>query len=224
MANLKDDASTDVDALAGKLIDQMTRECAALRKARIEKTKKDADAAAKSGKDEKDEKAKKKDKPAADPAVITFRIDKVNGMSRTPAEQAALVVKGTSWVCWGAHMADKARDILMFADGKYVTSSPDKVLGDDFDAFKKAWLSNRKGLGLKDAGGKDNWVDSDPFHVELSDAKLKDGDERIAACMDEYARLSRKEDKGRNDKFESKYAKELKPYLDKYTPKEDKKK
>ncbi len=220
MANVKDDASTDVETLAKKLIDNMSDECAKLRKARLEKIKKDTEAATK-GKD-KDKKAAKKEPP--EPPVITFKIDKVNGAARTPAAQAALVVKGTSKVCWGAHMADKARDILMFADGKYVRDSPRKVMGDDFEAFKKAWMSIRKGLGLKDAGGNDNWVDWDPFHVEMADSKIKMSDERVTACLDEYARLSRQENKGKNEQFETKYARELKSHIDKYTPKEDKKK
>lgn len=147
MANDKDDASTDVEALAKKLIDSMTDECAKLRKARVAKNEADAGATVKD---------KVKKAAAATPAVMTFKIDKVNGSIRTPAQQAALVVKGTSQVCWSAHMADKARDILMFADGRYVSGSVKKIMGDDFEAFKKAWLSNRKSIGLKDAGGNDN--------------------------------------------------------------------
>jgi len=50
---------------------------------------------------------------------------------------------------------------------------------------------------------------------------MKRTDDRVKACFDEYARLSRKEDKGKNAAFESKYAGELKSYLDKYSPKKE---
>ena len=83
--------------------------------------------------------AKKDDKKAAEPPVVTFVFDPNKATKcRTPAEQALEVVEGDSWVCWGAHMADKARHVLMKADGKVVWDAK-KTMGDDFDAFKKAW-------------------------------------------------------------------------------------
>jgi hypothetical protein len=184
-----------------------------LRKARMEQAKKEA------GKEKKDDK-KKDPKKVEDPPVVTFVFDP-NPVTkvRTPAEQAEQVVAGRSWVCWGAHMADKARHVIMKADGK-VTWDAKKTMGDDFDAFKKQWADAMKGKGLKNAKGADGWFDGDAFHLELSDSKIAKTDERVVACLDEYARLSRQENKGKNDKFEKDYAALLKDYLKKYEPKE----
>jgi len=218
MASPKDDASTDIEALVKKFAGDMTSECDKLRKARGEKAKKEAEKAS------KDPKAKKDDKKPTDPPLITFALDP-SGVTkcRTPAEQAAQVVAGRSLVCWGAHMADKARHVIMKSDGK-VTWEPKKAMGDDFDAFKKSWASTMSRHGLKNANGKDGWYEGDAFHLELADSKIARSDERVKACFEEYTRLSRKENKGKNEKFEKDYAKDLKPYLEKYTPKDEKEK
>ena len=215
MASPKDDASTDIEALTKKFAEDMTAECASLRKKRLSLAKKDA-------KDAKPD-PKKDPKKAAEPPVITFVFDPSKAtQARTPAEQARQVVANRSWVCWGAHMADKARHVMMKVDGK-VNWEPKKALGDDFDAFKKAWTSTMKKHGLKNANGKDGWYDGDAFHLELADSKIAKTDDRVKACFEEYARLSRQENKGKNDSFETAYAKDLKTYLEKYTPKEKKK-
>jgi hypothetical protein len=218
MASPKDDASTDIEALTKKFAEDMTSECASLRKKRLEQLKKEA-------KDpKKDPKAdpKKDPKKAAEPPEVSIVFDPSKAtLARTPAEQAQQVVAGRSWVCWGAHMADKARHVMMKVDGK-VSWDPKKALGDDFDAFKKAWASTMKKHGLKNAAGKDGWYDGDAFHLELSDSKIAKTDDRVKACFDEYARLSRQENKGKNDKFEKNYASDLKAYLEKYAPKEKK--
>ena len=73
---------------------------------------------------------KKDDKKPADPPEVTFVFDPSKATKcRTPAEQAQEVVENQSWVCWGAHMADKARHVLMKADGK-VTWDPKKTMAD----------------------------------------------------------------------------------------------
>ena len=133
------------------------------------------------------------------------------------------MVASCSWVCWGAHMADKARHVVMKADGK-VTWDAKKSLGADFETFKKLWAAVMSRHGLKNARGKDGWYDGDAFHLELSDSKIARTDERVKACLSEDARLSREQNKGRNEKFEKDYAKDLKPYLDKYPEKDDDKK
>jgi hypothetical protein len=207
MAGDKDDASTDIEALVKSFAKDMTDACAKLRKARMEKTKKEADK-------KKDD--KKKDKKTQDPPVVTFDLDKnAATKSRTPAEQAAEVAAGKSWVCWGAHMADKARHVVMKADGK-VTWDPKKTMGEDFDDFKKSWADAMKSNGLKNAKGGDGWYDGDAFHLELPDSKIAKTDARVAACFEEYARLTRKEGKEKNDKFEQDYAKDLEKYLAPY--------
>lgn len=219
MASSKDDASTDIEALVKRFADSMTSECTALRKARTEKAKKEAEKAAKDKKDDK----KKDDKKPAEPPAVTFALDpSADTKCRTPAEQAKQVVAGRSWVCWGAHMADKARHVIMKADGK-VTWDPKKTMGDDYDALKKVWAETMKKCGLKNARGGDGWYDGDSFHLEMADSKIAKTDERVKACFEEYARLSRKEDKGKNEKFEKDYASDLKSYLAKYPSKDEKK-
>jgi hypothetical protein len=222
VAGAKDDDSTDIEAVVKKFADTMTDECAALRKTRMDETKKSAEKTAKGSKDEKEKKGKK-DKPD-EPPVVTFVLDPAKETKgRTPAEQAAQVVAGRSWVCWGAHMADKARHVIMKADGK-ITWDAKKTMAEDFNDFKKAWAKAMSKHGLKNANGKDGWYDGDAFHLELADSKIARTDERVKACFEEYARLSRKEDKGSNDKFEKDYAHDLKPYLDKYPAKAEGKK
>ena len=209
MAGAKDDASTDIESLTKAFAVDMTAGCEELRKARSDQSKKDGD------KGKKDDK-KKDDKKSADPPEVTFVLDPNPATKcRTPAEQAEQVVAGRSQVCWGAHMADKARHVIMKADGK-VTWDPKTIMGDDFDAFKKKWADAMKAKGLKNAKGGDGWYDGDSFHLEMADSKISKTDDRVKACLEEYARLSRKEGKGKNDKFEKDYASLLKDYLKKY--------
>lgn len=219
MASAKDDASTDIESLTKAFAVDMTDACAVLRKARMAETKKGAD---KAGKDKKDDK-NKDDKKSADPSEVSFALDPSSATKcRTPAEQAEQVAAGRSWVCWSAHMADKARHVIMKADGK-VTWDAKKTMGDDFDTFKKKWGEVMKAKGLKNARGGDGWYDSDAFHLEMADSKMSKTDERVKACLDEYARLSRQENKGKNEKFEKDYAKLLEEYLKKYEKKAEKK-
>jgi len=120
-------------------------------------------------------------------------------------------------------MADRARHVFMYVDGKG-TLDYKKALGDDFDAFKKIWKDVMSDNKLCNADGKAGWCDWDAMHLEMPDAKISGEDARAKACLDEYARLSRKEKKGTNARFEKDFAKELKPYLEKYTSDDDKKK
>jgi hypothetical protein len=115
-------------------------------------------------------------------------------------------------------VADKARHVIMKADGK-VTWEPQKTMGDDFDAFKKQWADAMKSQGLKNYKGADGWGAGGEFHLELSDSKMAKTDERMAACLHEYARLSCQDGEGKNEKFEKDCAKLLAPYLAKYEKK-----
>ena len=215
MAQPKDDASTDIEALTKAFAADMTEACAGLRKARLAAAKKAADAA------KKDPKKKDAKKPA-DPPEVSFALDPNPATKgRTPAEQAEQVVAGRSWVAWGAHMADKARHVVMKAEGK-VTWDAKKTMADDFDAFKKKWADAMKGRGLKNARGGEGWFDGDAFHLEMADSKIAKTDDRVKACLEEYARLSREEKKGKNEKFEKDYAGLLKDYLKKYDDKPSK--
>jgi hypothetical protein len=190
----------DIESLIKDFAKDLDKACADLRKARIDKNKKDK-------------------KGADDPPVITWALDSSKvSKGRTPEEQAAEVVAGKSWVCWGAHMADAARHVVMKVDGK-INWDPKKALGDDFDAFKKKWASAMKDNGLKNAKGQDGWFDGDAFHLELPESKLDKSDKRVTACFEEYAKLTRKDGKSQNDKFEKEYSKDLEPYVSKYEKK-----
>jgi hypothetical protein len=172
-------------------------------------------------KDAKKKDDKKKDEKEKDPPLLTFTMSQnSDAESRTPAEQAAQVAAGRSWVCWGAHMTDSARHVVMKADGKY-TDNPKKVLGEDFDEFKKQWAAAMKSNGLKNANGGDGWYEGDGFHLEMPESKMKKTDERAAACLEEYVKLTRKDGKPQNKKFEDKYAKDLEKYIKKYEKKDE---
>jgi hypothetical protein len=194
MGGIKDDASTDIESLVTKFAIEMSK-CA------TDLLKKSP---AKDGKSD----------PKSKPVTIKFSLGtSKNSKSRTPAEQAADVAAGTSWACWGAHMADKARDMIMKVDGK-VSWDPKKVFGQDFAEFKKEWAATMKKYGLKNYKGQDGWGDGDEFHLELPDAKIAKTDERAKACVEEYIRLTREAGKKKNTKFEDTYKALLKPYID----------
>jgi hypothetical protein len=207
MACVKDDASTDIEALVERFAKDMTDQAAELRKARLEKQKK--------GQDTAKNRAGKMFAPASVP-VVTFslsqnKIDK----SRTPAEQAKEVVKGHTRVCWSAHMADRARHVIMRVDGK-VSWEPEKALGEDFKALKGKWDQFMEKYGLKNYEGRDGWPARDQFHLELSHSKIARTDVRSRACLDEYARLTREKGQQKNAKFEKDYEKLVEPYIEKY--------
>ena len=203
MADAKNDSSTDIETKVKAFAKDMTAEAKKLREARL-KLKSNGAGDAKKG---------KKD---ADPPVVTFSMsgNKVS-KSRTPAEQAKEVSDGKSYVCWSSHMADKARHVLMKVDGS-ASWDAKKAFGDDFAAFKKKWGEVMKKHSLKNAAGKDGWPSWDEFHLELDNSKMKRTHERAKACLDEYAKMTRKDGKSKNTKFENKYSKNLKAYIEKY--------
>lgn len=214
MAEAKNDDSSGIEVKVKAFAKDMTAEAETLRKAR-EKLIAEAKTKAKPEAAKKD---KKKAKDDGKPAVVTFSMsaNKVS-KSRTPAEQAKEVVSGKSYVCWSSHMADKARHVLMKVDGS-ASWDAKKAFGEDFDAFKKKWGEVMKKHGLKNASGGDGWPSWDEFHLELPDSKMKRTHERAKACLDEYAKLTRKDGKSQNTRFEKKYEKALKPYIEKYDP------
>ena len=136
------------------------------------------------------------------PKEVEFTLSKapMTGV-RTPQEQAKEVGDGKSWVCWGAHMADKARDIIMKVDGK-ASFDAKKTFGDSFADFKKAWGDAMKSNGLKNYKAGDGWAEGDSFHLELPDARMPKTDERVQACLVEYVKLTHAAGKPANDRFE----------------------
>jgi hypothetical protein len=206
----KDDASTEIVRLTQSFADDMTKACAKLRKARMETMAAD------------EKKGEKKDnkKKTAEPPVVKFVIDPAPiTQFREPAVQAQLLtIPGKTDVCWSAHMADKARHVVMIANGK-ATWDPEKTMGEDHDAFLKKWAEAMKSNGLKNFRGENGWGEGDGFHLEIPDSKIPYTDERAAACMIEYVRLTREVGKPQNKKFETKYKSELAPHLKKYDQK-----
>ncbi len=194
------DASTDIETNVASFCKDMSAAATRLLK----------DAAAK----DKGKSSKPGARKDAAPAQIVFALSKapLTGI-RTPQQQAQEVADGKSWVCWGAHLADKARDITMKVDGK-ASFEPKKVFGDSFGDFKKAWGDAMKKNGLKNDKGGDGWAEGDEFHLELPDARLPKTEERVQACLAEYVRLTHEAGKSPNAKFEKEYAALLKPYID----------
>ena len=133
---------------------------------------------------------------------------------RTPVEQAKEVSarpKVKSWVCWGAHMSDKARHILPRIDGVPYTSGSEfkRALGKHFPWFVAQWKDALRTCDLRDANGGQDWFEGDELHVELPDGKISQLDARAGACVDEYVRLINTGAGQRNHKFELR----LQPHL-----------
>jgi hypothetical protein len=151
---------------------------------------------------------------AADPKFpkdVTFSVSKNKvAASRTPEEQAAEVVKGKSWTCASSHMTDNARHVILKVGGtNYFGLGDVKELKDFQTEFKKAFGNALKAAGLKNYKGGDGFASGDEFHVELPVSKLAANDKRVLACFDEYAKLTRKDGKAENKKFEKQYEKEI---------------
>lgn len=217
MAKPKDDDSTDILAKVKAFARDMDGEMEDFAKAR----EKEIAAARKELDKETDPKArKKKEKALPKPfPKVTFAVDPNPATeSRTPAEQAEMVAKGLSSVCWSAHMADRARHVLMKVDGR-ITFDAKKALGDDFAEFRKIWAKVMKANGLRNHKGGEGWGEGDEFHLEIEAGKVGRSDQRAEACLDEYARLTRTKGYKPNESFEKAYAKELEAHIEKYTPK-----
>lgn len=145
------------------------------------------------------------------PKDVTFSVSKNKvSASRTPEEQAAEVQKGKSWTCASSHMTDNARHVILKV-GKtaYYGLSDAEELEEVQADFKKAFGAALKAAGLKNYKGGDGFASGDEFHVELPDTKLPANDKRVLACFDEYAKLTRKDGKAENKKFEKDFAKEI---------------
>lgn len=129
---------------------------------------------------------------------------------RTPAQQAVSLTKKSN-TCWGAHMSDKARHILVSANGGKFESGLRHVLSDKWhqELFKEAWVKSMKQAALVNFGGGTKWGKGDEFHVQLPGAKLKRTSAKANACLEEYLRLTRKKSRRKNTSFEKKYKKLL---------------
>lgn len=131
---------------------------------------------------------------------------------RTPQQQAVFVCKGTSEVCWGAHMADKARHVYPIRAGRVIWKHR-KAFSDQFALFQTTYVAAIKNAGLVNAAGKDGWYDKDPYHVELPNSKIDRSGVQAQACIDHYVTLTRVEAKKKNSNFEKKYSPLIKASL-----------
>jgi len=215
MPDPKHDASTDIEKLVISFPKDMTEEAEKIQETRLGSTEK-----------EDKQQAGRAGKEAAKVPTVTFSLSpNTKSIFRTPAQQAAELARGpgATMVCWGAHMSDKARHVLIKIDGgtnyKDDEKAAAKAFGEEFGTFKTKWGLVMRKYGLKNKAGGDGWAPGDPFHLELPGAKISRTSERANACLDEYARLTRVEGEKPNKPFEEKFAKLLAPHIKKYEKK-----
>jgi hypothetical protein len=129
------------------------------------------------------------------------------GKARTPEEQAAYILKGTSWTANSAHMADGAKHVLV-QQGGIVTWALHSLETKDpaaFNVMAKAWEDAMKSEDLRNhAGGKTfEYRGSDPLHIELPASKMNDNDPRVIRTLEIYAKATRVQGKAKNNAFET---------------------
>lgn len=148
--------------------------------------------------------------------------------ARTPEQQAALVLKGTSWTCNSGHMGDGARHVAVFYGGKrtWDLKGIKKKDKDAYAVFAKAFQDGMNKQKLLNFGrGKTALPPGDALHVELPDSRLKDSDKRVLKCLQVYADATRLKGKKKNTSYESsKGSKFQKEWLKAYDAKLAKKK
>lgn len=110
------------------------------------------------------------------------------GQVRTPEEQAAYLVKGTSWTCNGSHMSDAAKHVLVRRGGQVVWKLAD-VASKQKDAWAvlvETWNGAMTTQDLRNfRGGKTfDYPGSDPLHMELPDSRMLDNDPRVIKCLE----------------------------------------
>lgn len=202
--SLLDDASTDIDAKVTIFIRELEKASAKLHfdtDIVHSQWKRSHEAAG--------TKAKKRNEPKVFPKSVTLKISpNKNARTRTPRQQANSVVKGGSWVCWGAHMSDKARHVILIVDGKPYYGLGKCVPIKPFrKVFEAVWSKAMKAAGVLNFKGEAGYRGGDEFHLELPDAKISKTSDRAKKCMEEYVRQTRKQGKSKNKKFEKSYKK-----------------
>jgi len=148
-------------------------------------------------------------KTAKTPAHLQFSVSVAHGkggIQRSPAEQAEYVLKGRSWTCNSAHMADGAKHILM-KQGGVVTWNMGQLAGqkEAFAVLTKAWNKAMAAHDLRNFTGGKHFahLSSDPLHMELPDARLPESDPRVIKALEIYAKATRIEGKAKNIPFET---------------------
>jgi hypothetical protein len=202
---IQDSEASTIEKLVEAFATDMTAEAATLRSAKLKQPGNAASPLA----------ADTQTKPPTVP-VVTFSLScSKESKIRTPEEQTVQVANSKSWVCWGAHMSHRARQVLMKVDGK-VAWDAKKAFGSDFEAFKTKWGEVMKKHCLKNYKADDGWAAGDEFHLEPPNSRMPHSDKRAQACLAEYARLTREGGKSKNLKFEHKYKDLIKPHAAKY--------
>jgi len=151
--------------------------------------------------------------------VIRCRIAPFNAGSavRTPRQQAEFVSSNRSWVCWGAHMSDRARHVRLTSHGRYV-ADPRALFGAHFPLFTRLWGNLMRLHGLRNFRSGHGWGEGDGYHLELPGARIGRSDVRAQACLEEYVRITRLEGRPRNQRFERSYRDALAPHLERVLP------
>lgn len=195
MADHLNDASTDIDKRCKVFIKAFEKQCAGLH---IETKMIIRSHAAAGGK-----RAKSKPYPEAMKAKISTNR---KGHFRTPKQQAVSLTQ-KSKTCWGAHMSDKARHILVKGDGGFVAGLKE-VTKDKWhqELFKQAWGRAMKTAKLVNWLDKPGYGVGDEFHLQIEGAYKRTpiALKREAACVEEYLRLTRVKGKKINTDFEKK--------------------
>lgn len=202
MADALNDVSTDVDQAVRTFIDRMEKACA-----RLHFETKTVHSQWKRAHEAAGTKKKKRNAPDVFPEGVTFKISpNKKAKCRTAKQQAEAVLKGGSWVCWGAHMSDKARHVIMKVEGAaYYGLGKCKPIRPFKKQFIAAWSKAMSDAGVLNFKSEPGYRSGDEFHLELPDARLKKTDERAKACMDHYVRETRKKGRKKNKKFEDSY-------------------
>lgn len=154
-------------------------------------------------------KDKKDAKKKYEEVKVTFKVsDAKVDKTRTGAEQAVPISTNHSWTCISAHMADKARHVVPYLNGKKV-ADPNKSFKPLIAEYKKKWVA-AMGSDLVNCAGKKAYH-SDQYHLELKDAKKGIPQKEIDACYSTYVDLTKVQFPKKNTDFE----KDHKALLDK---------
>jgi len=195
MADHLNDASTDVDKRCKVFIKAFESECVQLHK----ETKKIIRAHVAAG----GKRAKSQPYPEGMKAKIS---PNKKGHFRTPKQQAVSLTE-KSHTCWGAHMSDLARHILVKGDSGFVAGLK-HVTKDKWhqELFKEAWGRAMKKAKLVNWLDKPGYGEGDEFHLQIEGAYKRTplALKREAACVEEYLRLTRVKGKKINTSFEKK--------------------
>jgi hypothetical protein len=144
--------------------------------------------------------------PLKDQIQISVATGK-GAIARTPEEQVEFVLKKTSWTLNSAHMSDAAKHILVKV-GTAVTWDLDGVAKKQKAAWavlETTWNKSMATNDIRNYNGKANFAfpSSDPLHMELPDARLKEDDAKVIKALEIYAKATRVEGKAKNTDYEN---------------------